>query len=190
MSVNGPTTNEASIASIPSGPIVRSGRIAPALSIITSRRDSVARTCAVAARIDASEPMSATDDRKAVLAVALDERVANPCQAFLAAAHQDDPGPERGDLLGRLTTEPRRRTGDHHGLAVQRPRYRWRPVEQRGSRHVPDARETAHDRHFEQVVDDGAWIHATSLAGRRAAPPVHRAAGRAPMMDHTPWRHR
>ena len=60
ISVKGPTTRVARVASIPSGPIVRSGKIAPALSMRTSRRDSVASTWSAAARTDASEPMSAT----------------------------------------------------------------------------------------------------------------------------------
>ena len=64
---------------MPSGPIRRSGKIAPALSTSTSRRSSDARMAETAARTDASEPEVRDDDREPILAgAARGARAAEP----------------------------------------------------------------------------------------------------------------
>ena len=58
--VNGPRTRVAKVASNPSGLSIRSGKMAPALSMTTSSRGSVPRTRVTACRTEVSEAMSAT----------------------------------------------------------------------------------------------------------------------------------
>ncbi len=67
---NGPTTIVANVASIPSGPSVRFGRIAPALSMTTSSRGSVVQDPRHGRPDRGERRHVGHDDREAVLAVA------------------------------------------------------------------------------------------------------------------------
>ena len=93
----------------------------------------VARIRAMASRTDASEPMSATTTGNRSSPWTAHEVVAKAAEPLLAAPHEDDPRPERGQRLGRRPTQPRGRAGHEGRPSGQRARGR-RPAQPKSRR--------------------------------------------------------
>ena len=192
MSANGPTTSEASIASMPSGPMRPfredgAGVVDQDVEARFGRED-----VRVAARIDSSEPMSATTigNRSSPWRSTSSSRTRarrsslRPTSTTLAPSAATSsaacrPSPDVGPVM---SDRP----------AVERPGAERRPVEQGAPRRDSRcAEKLPDDRDLEQIVDDVAWIHAEPpLPIDAPSDPSIGPPAREPMMDHMPWRHR
>ena len=146
---NGPTTSVASVASMPSGPSMRVGKIAPALSMRTSSRGSVARIRAAAARTDASEPMSTTTIGKRSSPWRGHQRRRGARPGGSRSGRPGSPARRAPRALGRRPAQPGRRPGDQRPSPGERAGTGAVQPKSAATDLVADTREAADDRQLE-----------------------------------------
>lgn len=109
------------------------------------------------------------DDRESILAVSLDQRVANASEPFPASTDEDDPRAESREITRDLTPESGSRAGHEHRPAGEGVRRWWIPAEDAPPNRRADPAEAAHDGQLQQGINQITWIHER-------------------MMTHLPWR--
>jgi hypothetical protein len=99
------------------------------------------------------------DDRESILAVSLDELVANIGESLPAPADEDDPRAESREITGDLAPQSGCRAGDEHRPAGEAIRG-WRiPAEYAPPNCGADAAEAADDRQLQQGINQITWVH-------------------------------